>query len=226
MAAKLQHNAIVVRLYCNDLKIPLTVGLNLPKPQCIHDLTRASPGREAWCGLQFANLERSPSMETLFKVRCNGRGKPPLYSNPSQRRHVVSIKAVMKANVPSMILNARATICFTSLLVAVVFCRAQSPSLPSSSAQAPVEGYAITQATLHSRVWQNSLGQSVTEIETGMNYWDGQQWTPSNPSFVVSPDGTAFVASQIQDPTQLAANINRVGAGGSSTDSAGRDSDP
>jgi hypothetical protein len=54
----------------------------------------------------------------------------------------------------------------------------------------------------------NSAGQSVTEIATGMNYWNGQQWTPSDPSFAVSPDGTSFIATRIQDPTQLAANLN------------------
>jgi hypothetical protein len=72
--------------------------------------------------------------------------------------------------------------------------------------------YVVTQVGPHSRVWQNSAGQSVTEIATGMNYWDGHQWTPSDPSFVVSPDRTAFVANQILDPTRLAANINSIGA--------------
>jgi hypothetical protein len=72
--------------------------------------------------------------------------------------------------------------------------------------------YAITQVNPHSRVWQNSAGQSVTEISTGMNYWNGQAWVPSNPRFVVSPDGSAFVASQIQDPTKLASDINCQGA--------------
>ncbi len=72
--------------------------------------------------------------------------------------------------------------------------------------------YPLTQVNPDSRIWQNSLGQSVTEIATGMNYWDGTQWTPSNPSFVLSPNGTAFVAAQIQDPTQLAINLNVQGA--------------
>ena len=89
-----------------------------------------------------------------------------------------------------------------------------SPGQPQLSANsAPVEGdYAIVQAGPHSRIWQNSSGQSVTEIATGMNYNNGGQWIPSNPSFVISPDGTAFEASHIQDPTKIAANLNGAGA--------------
>ena len=64
----------------------------------------------------------------------------------------------------------------------------------------------------HSRVWGNSAGQTISVIATGLNYWDGQQWTPSNPSFEVSPDGTAFIASQIQDPTKISAELNTAGA--------------
>lgn len=72
--------------------------------------------------------------------------------------------------------------------------------------------YTIKQVGPRSRVWGNSVGQSVTEIATGMNYWDGQEWTPSDPSFEVSADGTAFVAAKIQDATRLAADLNSVGA--------------
>jgi RHS repeat-associated protein len=86
----------------------------------------------------------------------------------------------------------------------------QSLAQPVTAGQAA--DYVITQVNPHSRVWQNSAGQNVNEIETGMNYWDGKGWAPSNPQFVVSADGTSFVASQIQDPTKLAANINCQGA--------------
>jgi hypothetical protein len=72
--------------------------------------------------------------------------------------------------------------------------------------------YAVTQVGPHSRVWQNSSGQSVTEIATGMNFWNGSEWTPSDASFAVSADGSSFVATKIQDPTQIAANINTQGA--------------
>jgi hypothetical protein len=115
----------------------------------------------------------------------------------------------MKKRILPTTLKARMVIWVSSLLFTGGFCGAQTVS---SSAPPRTEDYSVAQVGPHSCVWQNSLGQSVTAIATGMNYWDGQQWTPSNPLFVVSPDGTAFVASQIQDPTQLAANINCEGA--------------
>jgi len=115
----------------------------------------------------------------------------------------------MKTKALPTTVKARSILYFTGLLFTTGLCRAQ---LASIVAQHVTADYVLTQVNPHSRIWQNSTGQSVTEIATGMNYWDGQQWTPSNPQFVVAPDGTAFVASQIQDPTQLAANINSVGA--------------
>lgn len=115
----------------------------------------------------------------------------------------------MKLTIPPKIFNLRAILFLSSLLLAGGWCQAQ---FPSASPPQATGDYVLTQVNPHSLVWRNSLGQSVTEIATGMNYWDGQQWTPSNPSFAVSPDGTAFVASQIQDPTRLAANLNCVGA--------------
>jgi len=75
----------------------------------------------------------------------------------------------------------------------------------------------------HQRVWQmvatnlmgrtaNELdtGRRVAEITTGMNYWDGRQWVPSDPSFEVTAD--AFVATRLQYKVHLNANLNRVGA--------------
>jgi RHS repeat-associated protein len=43
-----------------------------------------------------------------------------------------------------------------------------------------------------------------------MNYWDGQQWVPSDPSFEVIED--AFVATRLQHKVHLDANLNKVGA--------------
>ena len=113
----------------------------------------------------------------------------------------------MNTSIPSTIINNRAVLFFTIFLFAGDLCRAQS-----FSAQHAPGDYAIAQTGPHSRLWRNSAGQTVTEIASGMNYWDGQEWTPSDPSFEVSADGTAFVAARIQDPTQLAANLNCVGA--------------
>ncbi|HTE89815.1 MAG TPA: hypothetical protein VK639_12710, partial [Terriglobales bacterium] len=51
----------------------------------------------------------------------------------------------------------------------------------------------------------------VIEIATGMNYWDGQNWVPSDPSFDVTPD--AFVAQRTQHKVRLeAGNLNQIGA--------------
>jgi hypothetical protein len=53
-------------------------------------------------------------------------------------------------------------------------------------------------------------GRRVVEIATGMNYWDGQQWTPSDPTFDAGDDG--FVASKVQHPSHLLYNLNEIGA--------------
>jgi len=109
---------------------------------------------------------------------------------------------------------------FPALLVfwLLVFCAGvgQAQSLGGAAQSAP-DDYTITQVNPDSCVWQNSSGQSVTAIETGMNFWIGSAWTASNPSFVVSPDGTKFVANQIQDPTSIAVNLNVQGAVGVTT---------
>jgi hypothetical protein len=83
---------------------------------------------------------------------------------------------------------------------------------PTANAANPVLNYSLAQAQAHSRLWQSSSGQSVTEIGSGLNYLSNGLWVPSNPSFVASADGSSFVASQIQDPTQLAANLNSANA--------------
>jgi len=50
----------------------------------------------------------------------------------------------------------------------------------------------------------------VVEIASGMNYFDGQNWVPSDASFDVTPD--AFVARRVQHKVRLEANLNRSGA--------------
>src|SRR5687767_13456492 len=59
----------------------------------------------------------------------------------------------------------------------------------------------------HERVWTSGDPLShrrVTEIGTGMNYWDGEQWSPSEPVFEMVEDG--FVANRLQYKVRLAAN--------------------
>jgi len=43
-----------------------------------------------------------------------------------------------------------------------------------------------------------------------MNYWDGQQWSPSDASFDLTDD--AFVANRVQHRTRLNADLNVIGA--------------
>ncbi|MHB8522303.1 MAG: hypothetical protein ACYDH9_16305 [Limisphaerales bacterium] len=46
----------------------------------------------------------------------------------------------------------------------------------------------------------------MVAMATGMNYWDGQQWVPSNPSFEAVDN--AFVAEHLQYQVRLNANLN------------------
>src|SRR5581483_8308033 len=106
---------------------------------------------------------------------------------------------------------------FVSILVAYAWAAqtgfAASTVAPGGQPNAVADpGFAVTQAGPHSRVWRNPAGQTITEIATGMNYWDGQKWAPSQGAFQISPDGTLFLATRIQDPTSLAANLNCAGA--------------
>jgi hypothetical protein len=111
----------------------------------------------------------------------------------------------------SLCFKVNCLIGWSAVVIVSATCNAQQ--VQTVPAAVSGEGdYVVTQVGPHSQVWQNSVGQSVTEIATGMNYWDGLQWTPSDPSFQVSADGTSFVAAKIQDPTQLAVNLNCVGA--------------
>jgi hypothetical protein len=64
----------------------------------------------------------------------------------------------------------------------------------------------------HGRTWTDSQGHRIVELQTGQNFWDGQQWSPSNPSFQITPDGSAVVANQVQDPVRLSADINTQNA--------------
>ena len=50
----------------------------------------------------------------------------------------------------------------------------------------------------------------VVEIATGMHYWDGQGWKPSEASFEVTPN--AFIANRLQHMVSLNDDLNRVGA--------------
>ncbi len=80
------------------------------------------------------------------------------------------------------------------------------------AAAIPGGDYSVAEIGPHSRLWVNASGQSITEIATGMNYWDGRTWSPSEPEFQVAADGSGFAIDKVQDPTHLAANLNSYGA--------------
>ena len=52
--------------------------------------------------------------------------------------------------------------------------------------------------------------REIVEIGTGMNYWNGTQWSPSVPQFVAENGG--FVASQVQHQVHLGNNLMANGA--------------
>src|SRR5205814_3340632 len=63
------------------------------------------------------------------------------------------------------------------------------------------------------RIWTSGDPDSdrkVVEIGTGMNFWDGQNWVPSDPRFDVTAD--SFVANRLQFKVRLSADLNQVGA--------------
>src|SRR5689334_10552845 len=66
----------------------------------------------------------------------------------------------------------------------------------------PIE-YVQAEVGPHSRTWvtktdgarQGYDRTTLMQIESGMNYFDGQKWVPSKPIF--EPDGDAFVADRL-----------------------------
>ena len=66
------------------------------------------------------------------------------------------------------------------------------------------------------RRFRNGTGQdtgssNIVEVASGMNYWDGQQWSPSEAKFIPQADGS-FTANKIHHPILLKANLNRLNA--------------
>ncbi len=72
---------------------------------------------------------------------------------------------------------------------------------PDASAPAATNRFAQAHA---------SAGAQVVEIATGMNYWDGEKYSPSDASFELTED--AFVADRVQHRTRLNADLNVIGA--------------
>src|SRR6266516_497336 len=60
------------------------------------------------------------------------------------------------------------------------------------------------------RFTQHLTERHVREIKSGMNYWNGQSWTPSEPSFVFT--NGAFVAEKIHHRVRLDSDLATIGA--------------
>ncbi|HEX7654728.1 MAG TPA: hypothetical protein VF607_14565, partial [Verrucomicrobiae bacterium] len=58
---------------------------------------------------------------------------------------------------------------------------------------------------------RTSTRSGVIEVASGMNYWDGSQWSPSEARFEMSPGG-GFVAEKVLQKVRLKANLNHSGA--------------
>src|ERR1051325_1515553 len=54
--------------------------------------------------------------------------------------------------------------------------------------------------------------RQIVHLATGLNYWDGTQWSRSQAFFHPSTEGDAFVADQVQHATRLEAQLNTASA--------------
>ena len=94
------------------------------------------------------------------------------------------------------------------------FCLDAQDSPANADDSNPAEGVrraVVVETGPDQRVWRVEDAQSsgqIVEIGTGMNFWDGQSWTPSDPSFEV--EGDAFVANRLQYKVRLRANLNQL----------------
>ncbi len=126
-------------------------------------------------------------------------------------------------------MKTRLLTCFLFLLLAdlawadVVQTQNSATATGSSSED---RNYSVVEGGAHYLIWEaddtnaGSMGavnvnpavslvrrrHRVVEIASGMNYWDGQQWSPSEPSFEVTSNG--FVAAKVYHRIQLANDIS------------------
>jgi hypothetical protein len=110
--------------------------------------------------------------------------------------------------------NCRSPIvgCLALAVAGVVWNGQQAQAAQAAAGEG--DDFAIVSRGPHGRTWMNSGGQRVEEIATGLHYWNAQlqEWTPSDPSFVVSADGTAFEATKLLAPVRLSRNLDVVDA--------------
>jgi len=98
-----------------------------------------------------------------------------------------------------------------------------APSVGNQSSQVPSStAYAVVSNDANSRIWQRETyetlpsGQivtnfhSYTELASGLNYWDGQQWLPSKEEIDAYAGGA--IAQYGQHKVIFANNLNSAGA--------------
>jgi len=61
---------------------------------------------------------------------------------------------------------------------------------------------------------QNRAGHHLVEIATGMNYWDGQQWTSSDPTFDITDNAYVAKPAPTQSPSGSQPQYGWCGDGG------------
>jgi len=87
---------------------------------------------------------------------------------------------------------------------------AQSTVADASAKERDNSPYALVGVGPDERIWSAGDSQSarrIVEIGTGLNYWDGQNWVPSEPIFEATPNG--FVADRIQHKVRILDNLNQ-----------------
>src|SRR5262249_30901321 len=122
---------------------------------------------------------------------------------------------------PSAVCHLPFAICHSSSvfrLLLPVLCLLSAPTifaqpLDSSSAAIPGRSAPVAMGP-HSRTYHLG-GAPTVELTTGMNYWDGKNWSRSDPTFTETQN--AFVAARVQHKIRLNADLNAAGAVGITT---------
>lgn len=113
------------------------------------------------------------------------------------------------------VFTMKAFVLFAALWFACLSVQGQVASSGPASDPRPVkvEPGTVVEVGPHERIWTTGDSQSdrrIVEVGTGMNYWNGEKWTPSDPTFDITED--AFVADRIHFKVRLEASLNKIGA--------------
>lgn len=89
--------------------------------------------------------------------------------------------------------------------------QASKPATAAVSSVGPnSRTWTITRTNLAGNTSTTNHPHQVIELASGMHYWDGRQWTPSNPSFEATGDG--FSATRTQHKVRLNSELLVQGA--------------